>query len=364
MANILIVDDKEYNLNGYKLALQDAAVAANIFLAKNENEARSFLNSNQGIDVIITDLMMLTENSGIDVLVAAKEKDPLIMVIIVTAYERKLDRYKAFELGAFDCLEKGTPGVKTEQEIVFKTRNALRFRETTMSLLESQKKLDFLRRYFDQKVFSVIEKNPELLNPKNRLITIVFWDIRGFSLLSEILKAHPPLIAGFLKDHFQVASQVIFKHNGVLDKFIGDGIMAIFGALNGKDKEGMEDAANALNAALEMRNEFAKVYDKWLKEWVLYSPQAIDIGLGCGVHTGEAIVGNLGTELRDHYTAVGPHINFAARIESRSEKGQIRISSSTKARVDDKYLVKQIETISDIKNIPGNFEIFEVIDKK
>lgn len=148
MANILIVDDKDYNLKGYKLALEDAGLGAKIFLANNEIEAKKILCEDHDIDVIITDLMMMSESGGIEVLLAAKERDPLIMVIIVTAYEKKLDRYRAFELGAFDCLEKGTPGVKTEQEIVAKTKNAIRFRETAINLIQSQKKLDILTKKF------------------------------------------------------------------------------------------------------------------------------------------------------------------------------------------------------------------------
>jgi class 3 adenylate cyclase/CheY-like chemotaxis protein len=362
-SNILIVDDKEYNRKSYKLALEDAGLATNIFLASDENEAKKLICSQEQIDVIITDLMMLTETGGIEVLIAAKNQDPLIMVIIVTAYEKKLDRYKAFELGAFDCLEKGTPGVKTEQELVFKTRNALRFRETALNLIQSQKKLDFLKRYFDPRVYETIENNPDVLNPKNRTVTVVFWDIRGFSLLSEILKAHPSLIAGFLKEYLEAASNIIFKHQGVVDKFIGDGVMAIFGAFNGKDKEGKEDAVAAVKASLDLRNEFDVIYSKWIKDWRLYTPQAIDIGLGCGIHTGEALVGNMGTELRDHFTAVGSHVNFAARIEGRSEKGQIRVSSSTKPRIENFFNVKLVDTLTDIKNIPGTFEIFEILDR-
>jgi class 3 adenylate cyclase/DNA-binding NarL/FixJ family response regulator len=363
MANILLVDDNASNLEAYKLTLEDSGIATNIYEAKNEAEAKAILlDKDKFVDIVITDLMMVSETGGIDVLMAAKEKDPLIMVIIITAYEKKLDRYKAFDIGAFDCIEKGTPGVITGQEMVVKAKNAIRFRETAMNLLISQKRLDFLKRYFDPRVYGTIEKNPDLLIPKNRIVTIVFWDIRGFSLLSEILKGHPDLIAGFLREYFEMASQVIFKHQGVLDKFIGDGVMAIFGALNGKDKEGRQDAINAVGAALDMRREFQHIYSKWLAQWTLYSPQAIDIGIGCGIHTGEALVGNLGTEDRDHFTAIGPHVNLAARIESKSGKAQIRLSNSTRVRIDGHFNVNLTETLNDIKNIPGTFEIFEIIE--
>ncbi|MEW6006666.1 MAG: response regulator [bacterium] len=162
-----------------------------ILTAKNENEAQKILTETQPIDVIITDLIMLSEQSGMDVLRLAKQKDPLVMVIILTAFEEKLDRFKAFEMGAFDCLSKGVPEVKTIQEIIVKTKTALSFRDLAFNQIEYQKKLAFLKRYFDPKVFGVIDKNPDLLSIQSRTLTVVFWDIRGFSALCETLKAHP-----------------------------------------------------------------------------------------------------------------------------------------------------------------------------
>lgn len=361
--NILIVDDKEYNLKAYKLALEDAGVGVNILTAINENEAQKIIEL-QTIDVIITDLVMLTEHSGMEVLRLAKQKDPYVMVIIVTAFEAKLDRYKAFELGAFDCITRATPGIKTEEEIIVKTKTALSFRELVITQIENEKKITFMKRYFDPRVFGVIEKNPDLLNIQTKTLTVVFWDIRNFSSLCEILKAHPTLIAGFLKEYFKVASDTIFKHQGVLDKFIGDGVMALFGALNGKDKEGRPDATNAVKAAIEMKECFNQVLKNWMNQWVLYTPQTIDIGLGCGIHTGETLVGNVGTESRDQFTALGPHVNFAQRIERKAVKGQILISASTKARISDHFELNKIYTVNDVKNIPGEFEIFEVIKSK
>lgn len=365
MSNILIVDDKEDNLKAYKLELEDAGFGWNVFTARNENEAQEILNKIQPIDVIITDLVMLTEQSGLEVLRLAKERDPLIMVIILTAFEKILDRVKAFEMGAFDCLSKGVPGVKTGQEIIIRTKTALNFRDLTISQIENQKKLGFLKRYFDPRVFGAIDRNPDLLNMKSKTLTVVFWDIRGFSLLCEILKAHPNLISGFLREYFSVASDVIFKYEGVLDKFIGDGVMALFGALDGsKDPAGHQDAINAARAAIEMRESFDILLKNWIDQWALYTAQTIDIGLGCGMHTGETLVGNAGTENRDHFTALGPHVNFAQRIESRAEKAQILASTSTKARISEYFELKKIDTINNVKNIPGSFDIFEVIKPK
>jgi adenylate cyclase len=364
MANILIVDDKEDNLKAYQLALEDAGLGWNILTAKDEKEAQKIITGTQPIDVIITDLVMLTEQSGMEVLLLAKQKDPLVMVIILTAFEQKLDRYKAFELGAFDCLSKGVPGVKTGQEIVVKMKTALNFRDLALKQIEGQKKLAVLKRYFDPKIFGAIENNPSLLNIQSKTLTIVFWDIRGFSALCESLKAHPTLISGFLREYFEAASEVIFKHQGVLDKFMGDGVMALFGAIKGKDKDGRQDAINATKAAIEMKDRFKHVHKSWMDQWVLYTPQVIDIGLGCGIHTGETLVGNVGTENRDHFIALGPHVNFAQRIESKAGKEQILISACTKARISEQFELKKIDTINEVKNIPGSFDIFEVIQLK
>lgn len=356
MPNILIVDDREDILESYKLGLEDANIGR-IFIAKNENEAQKILSENP-IDVVITDLVMLNERSGIDVLENAKKKDPFIMVLIVTAFESKLDRFEAFEKGAFDCITRGTLGVKTIDEILFKTNKALKFRELTLKEIDHEKTVSFLKRYFDPKIWEIIKKNQELLNIKKKTVSVVFWDIRGFSKLCEILKEHPPLISEFLRDYFKESSNVIFKHKGILDKFIGDAVMSLFGVFN--DDDDWQAAINAIEATIEMQQKFHELKKKWMEEWQLYTAHRILIGLGCGVHTGEVLVGNMGTEERDHFTAVGAHVNFAQRIEHRAEDGQILISTPTKQRIQNKYKSNLIDTWKNIKNIPGEYDIFEI----
>jgi adenylate cyclase len=97
-----------------------------------------------------------------------------------------------------------------------------------------------------------------------------------------------------------------------------------------------------------------------MKQWTLYVPDKIEIGLGCGIHTGEVLVGNMGTDFRDQFTALGPSVNFASRIEARAASGQVLISQSTESRVKDEFKIESAGEISDIKNIPGTFPLFEV----
>lgn len=360
MAKILIVDDEQPNAEAYKRALELDSSLYEIQTASDENEAERLIN-NENFDVIITDLAMIDDQSGMRVLSYAKEKQPLAMVIMVTAYADKMDRYAAFENGAFDCIAKSTPGLKTSDEIIAKTKTALYFREMIENQIESQKKVTVLKRYFDPKVFMQIESNSEVLALQSRTITIVFWDIRGFSKACEILKAFPDAIAKFLKDYFDLASKIIFKYNGVLDKFIGDGIMALFGSLGERDSS--EDASFAAKAAIELKEQFEILLAQWIKEWNLYTPEIIKIGLGCGMHTGECLVGSVGTEIRDQYTALGSAVNLAARIESRTTDKQILVSSTTHARLDKYFSFTDAGIINDIKNIPGDFQIYELIEE-
>ncbi|VFN00645.1 MAG: Adenylate cyclase, class 3 [Candidatus Kentron sp. G] len=357
MPRILIIDDDSQNLDSLELVLGDDNPDWEILIARGELEGetilREQLTNKQPVDVVLTDLVMESDQSGMNILQKVRELDPLAMAILFTAKEKSLDRYAAFEHGAFDVVEKNIRGASAAREINVKTRAALRYREWS-------RQINFLQRYFDPKLFGTIQRDPSLLCIAQRTITIAFWDIRGFSRLCESLKAHPTLISGFLKEYCELGARTIFEHNGVLDKFIGDGIMALFGVLNHRGDDGEFDALSAVRAGIALRDKFGDVVDKWMEKWRLHVPDKIEIGLGCGIHTGDVLVGNVGTDFRDQFTALGPHVNFASRIESRAAAGRILISQSTQARVGKEIASSFVEEISDIKNIPGTFQLYVI----
>lgn len=136
--------------------------------------------------------------------------------------------------------------------------------------------------------------------------------------------------------------------------------MGLFGALIHPTDEGRQDAVNAVSAALALNRRFEELTISWTERWTLYTPHRIDIGLGCGIHTGEVLVGNVGTETRDQFTALGPHVNFAQRLEARADKGSILVSASTAARVRGYFKLEEAGVIDDVKNIPGEFRVFAV----
>lgn len=357
MHTILLVDDRPDNLKAYKRDLEHELHDAEVLTARTEGDAIRLINE-RSVDVVISDLMMDDHQSGMRVLAAAKAKDALTMVILITAYEEKLERERAFAIGAFDCLTKGSVGIKTGHELVYKTKSALFARLAAKQLVESEQQVSGLKRYFDPIVFDRIRTNPELLAPGRRTVTLAFWDIRGFSAMCVLLQEFPETITGFLRDYFEEASRVVFNHGGVLDKFMGDGVMALFGAMAMDGKSDEDFALDALNAATELRAAFEAVHKKWERVWMKQIPTDVHIGLGCGIHTGPVVVGNMGTAKRDHFTAVGPHVNFASRIESSSKGGEIRFSQTTKAHVDDRVKSRKLEVLSNIKNIKGDFGIY------
>jgi len=257
---ILLVDDEQGNLRSLRRYLTDASPDWDILTSSNESEAVALLRQ-KSFDLVITDLVMTNEQSGMDVLATVKAEYPMTMVILITAFEKKLDRYKAFELGAFDCIQKNAPGVIAAEEILVKARAAIRFRDLALQHAEAQSRLVVLRRYFDPRFLKVVDSNPRLLDLQEKNITICFWDIRGFSLLCEILKAHPNLISGFLAEYFEAAAEVIFDHGGILDKYIGDGVMGLFGALNGNGEESTKKGAiDAVRAAIQFQTSLKTFY--------------------------------------------------------------------------------------------------------
>jgi adenylate cyclase len=156
---------------------------------------------------------------------------------------------------------------------------------------------------------------PQALEAKSVELTILFSDIRGFTTLSETRA--PAEIMGLLNDYFSRQVAIIFEHHGTLDKFIGDAIMAFWGAPMA-DKN---HALNAVKAAMAMSNALDDFKQK---------RGLADFDIGIGVHTGPAVVGMLGSDQRLEYTAIGDTINLGSRLEGLTkDKARILVSEST-----------------------------------
>lgn len=194
--------------------------------------------------------------------------------------------------------------------------------------LNRKKALSMFGRFLDPKVvLSLLSQGklaPDSLNKKLPL-TILFSDIRGFTKLSEHHSANDVL--KLLNDYFTEQVSVVFAQNGTLDKFIGDCIMAFWGAPVANDSQ----ADDAINAALIMQENLIE-FKKTLPE----SLQGFDVGIG--IHSGEAIAGLVGTEQRVDYTVIGDAVNLASRIEGLTKQcSRILVSQETKELASNRF---------------------------
>jgi len=161
-------------------------------------------------------------------------------------------------------------------------------------------------------------------------ITALFVDIRGFTAFSE---AHPPeKVVSMVNRYLELTSNAIQENNGTIDKFIGDATMALFNAPN--DLE--DHALYAVKSAWAMKIGATALKEEIFKEY------GVDLQFGIGINTGDAVVGNMGSDFRMDYTAIGDTINTAARIEANAEKGQIIISEATYLQVKDHVEVREL----------------------
>lgn len=184
-----------------------------------------------------------------------------------------------------------------------------------------------------------------------RETTMLFSDIRGFTSMSEGMRAED--IVSMLNDYFERMVEILFRHEGTLDKFVGDEIMALFGAPVAHP----DDPVRAVRTALEM----IEALKKFNAERVEQGKRGFEIGIG--INTGDVVAGYLGSSKAMQYTVIGAPVNLAARLCSQAKGMQIIISEATWLRVRDKFEVRELEPVKP-KGIGQPVRIFEVIRER
>ncbi|MCJ7594039.1 MAG: FHA domain-containing protein [Desulfobacterales bacterium] len=186
-----------------------------------------------------------------------------------------------------------------------------------------------------------------LMTPTEKFVTVLFTDIVSFTPLSERLS--PGEVSLLLNQYFGKMTDIIFDYHGTLDKYMGDAIMAVFGA----PIERMDDAVRAVKAALDMRSAVSGMMEE------IKSDRRFGIRLG--INTGRVVAGNLGSPRRMDYTVIGDTVNTASRLESIAEPGQILLGEKTYASVKGQFKIREIGKRS-VKGKSKAITVYEVLE--
>ncbi|HMB89120.1 MAG TPA: adenylate/guanylate cyclase domain-containing protein [Candidatus Dormibacteraeota bacterium] len=224
------------------------------------------------------------------------------------------------------------------------------FNRMARSLREKEMIKRAFTRYVAREVVEEILKNPEnmALTGERREVTVLFCDVRGFTPLSERLS--PEEVVLLLNDFYNLMIETTFKHDGTLDKFLGDAVMAVFGAPLAHP----DHSARAIRTAVAMREGIVGLNERRARDG------KEPIAVGIGVSAGEAVAGTVGTEDRMEYTVIGDSVNLAARLESNAKPGQILISHRTYERVRDLVDARPLGRIR-VKGKEEEVEVYEVL---
>ncbi|HET8888531.1 MAG TPA: adenylate/guanylate cyclase domain-containing protein [Candidatus Angelobacter sp.] len=202
-----------------------------------------------------------------------------------------------------------------------------------------------LERFLSPEVVEMVVANPDIrLGGVNQEVTVMFADIRGFTTMSEEME--PGRVVEILNEYFTRVTDVIFDNGGTLDKYIGDAVMAVFGAPISKGN----DAAAAVNSAIQIQRLLVELNrDAAARQWP-------ELRVGIGINTGSAIAGNIGSPRRLDYTVVGDAVNTAQRLMTNTAGGQILISESTARKIGKTF---DLERLPELK-VKGRSEAVPV----
>ncbi len=371
---ILIVDDNPANID-----ILEARLLANKYNVITATDGEEGLNKarDQKPDLILLDIMM-PKIDGLEVCRLLKEDTslPFIPIIMVTAKADSKDMVAALETGSDDYLTKPIDHaalvarvksmlrIKNLHDTVQNQANQLKeqsiqlekWNQTLEQRVKEQiselDRIGRLKRFLSPQLAEIIVSSDDekILENHRRLITVVFCDLRGFTAFSEI--GEPEEVMGVLSEYHTAMGNLIFKFEGTLERFAGDGLMVFFNdPLPCEDPEG-----RAVKMAVAMQNEVAQLIIGWQK-------RGHQLGFGIGIDQGYATLGKIGFEGRFDYAAIGTVTNLASRLCDTAEAGQILISQRVYGAVEGRVDVTPMGEIP-LKGLKRSTTVYNVLTLK
>jgi len=328
-SHILVVDDRENNVRLLKSMLKRQGYRVTV--AYDGLQAMDRV-AEEPPDLVLLDVLMPKMN-GFEVARAmrSKEETRAIPILMLTALSEIQDKIKALESGADDILSKPFYNV----EVLARVRSFLRIKQLYDELQTKNALIErVLLRYISEDVARKILDNPDQnlkLGGQSCEVSVLFANIRGFTRFTELHE--PPQVTQVLNRIFEHLAATIFEHHGTLDKYIGDAIMAFYGAPVPSPKS----VAKAVKTAWVMQHRFTQLRQE--------NDLMRELGLGVGINTGEAIVGNVGSERLMDYTVIGNTPNVARRLQELAHPGQILIGEQSYQAVKDGVQAREIESL-------------------
>jgi adenylate cyclase len=343
---ILIADDSFESVELLKAVLSNQGYQ--VIIAFDGEEALDKAHKEKP-DLLLLDIMM-PKVDGYEVCrrLKADPNTARIPILILTARDDIPDRVKGLDLGAEDYFTKPF----NIQELVARVQARLRAKHREDDLLDTERRVrNTFQRYVSTRVVERLLRSPERveLGGVKQEVTVLFADLRGFTAVAEHVP--PEQLIEILNGYLTAGAQPILEHDGTINQYAGDEIMAIFNVpLQQKDH-----VLRAVKAGLAIHRQL-RVYNATLEP---------DLRLNCGVGigTGQAVVGNVGTSQIMNYTAVGDVVNLAKRLEESAKGGQVLIGESSYQHIRDQVVVQTLPSLT-VKGREEPVAVYEVLRLK
>ena len=288
-------------------------------------------------NLIVTDLMMPMV-TGLEMIGMIRDQDNLkgTPIILLTAKVDDETRIESTEYGADAYLAKPF----NDRELLAEVRNLLALKANERRVLELNTYLteSVLKRFLP----AVLVKKAAAgtltldLRPEPRLITVLFSDIVGFTQLSNTLRSRR--VAELLNEYLESMTKVVFSNGGTVDKFMGDAILALYGAP--EELTPNEQVRRAISTARAMQRSLVKLNKRWQEQGIFENHEGAGVQFRCGIHQGTAVVGMFGSAERADYTAIGPSVNIAARLQAAAIPGTILVSAAVADYLQEEEITK------------------------